>query len=195
LIHESRSVHKARSLLVALALAIASAFGAASAASASGTYGPKVFSVGDQYFEASDSNGDFSAQVTYLSNGTVQNPVAFGFTLSVYLQSIATSTMTCKAWQFKNGASTGASDNHTGLPVSYQWHWSFPVNPIGANMQVSGNCNFSVNVGGNPGQANVGLLFNYVVGDGSASIRQHSTASLATPYKTTLTITYTEPSK
>jgi len=101
--------------------------------------------------------------------------------------------MTCKSWQFQNGASTGASDNHPGLPVNCLWHWSFPVNPIGDNMQVSGNCNF--NVGGNPGQANVGLVFNYVVGDGSDALRRHTASTALTPYASTLTITYSKPSK
>jgi hypothetical protein len=127
-------------------------------------YGEKIFSVSDTYFEADDSTGDFAAQVTYNSNG---NPVAFSFVLSAGLQAIAITPMTCTAWQFLNGASTGRQDYHPNLPVNYLWHWSFPGNPIGDNMMVSGQCVFRVSVGGNTGTATASFVFRYVVGDGS----------------------------
>ncbi|MFD8724639.1 hypothetical protein ACFV2H_43450 [Streptomyces sp. NPDC059629] len=155
---------------MATAVALLAGIGIGAApASAAGNYGEKIFSIGDQSFQATDSNGHFTAQVTYVSGGRPfrENPVAFSFVISPYLKSIATSNMNCTAWQQKNGASTGASDNHPSIGPGYVWHWTFPqYNSIGANMMASGNCTFRVDVAGRTGTANVTFVFRYVVGDG-----------------------------
>jgi hypothetical protein len=46
-----------------------------------GSYGKKIFGLGNQTFSTTDANGTFSAQVTYVSGGKLfaQTPVAFGF--------------------------------------------------------------------------------------------------------------------
>jgi hypothetical protein len=152
-------------------------------ASAAGNYGTKIFSIGDQYFEATDSNGHFTAQVTYVSGGRPfrENPVAFSFVISPYLKSIATGSMNCTAWQQKNGASTGASDHHAGIGPGYIWHWTFPQNnSIGANMMASGNCTFRVDVAGRTGTANVSFVFRYVVGDGGGDAATDTAGSALT---------------
>ncbi|MFF1903275.1 hypothetical protein [Kitasatospora sp. NPDC058218] len=158
-----------RAAAVALGL-IAISTGLSGSAEAAGDYGSKIFSVNDPFFLASDSNGRFSAQVSY-GNG---NPVAFSFVLSPPLIAIATSSMNCTAWQFRDGASTGTVDNHANIPAGYYWHWTFPTNYIGFNMEASGNCTFKVNSGGVPGTANVRFVFRYVVGDGGLPIIANS---------------------
>jgi hypothetical protein len=139
-----------------------------SPAAAAGDYGKKFFELDDRSFQATDRNGTFNAQVTYVTGGRPfrNNPVAFSFTISPYLRSIATSNMHCQAWQTKSGSLTGASDNHASIPPDYLWHWSFPDNPMGADMAVNGACSFLVNVGGRTGRANVSFIFRYVVDDG-----------------------------
>lgn len=125
-----------------------------------GGYGPKVFTPRDPAFAATDNNGRFTAQVTYAAG---RNPVAFSFVISPKLRAIATGPMACRAWQSKDGAPTGTSDNHPSIPAGYLWHWTFPVNPLRARMLASGNCVFPVQVGGRPGRADVRFTFQYVV--------------------------------
>ncbi|KJS63473.1 hypothetical protein [Streptomyces rubellomurinus] len=161
-IHGTTKSARTRRLSVVALGVLATAIGLAAPADAAGDYGSKIFSINDPYFEATDSNGTFTAQVSY-GNG---NPVALSFRLSAYLVGISTSPMTCTSWQFRNGAFTGTSDNHANIPTSYFWHWTFPTNYLGDNMQASGNCRFRVNVNGNSGTANVNFRFDYVVGDG-----------------------------
>ncbi|MFF8775260.1 hypothetical protein [Kitasatospora sp. NPDC015120] len=169
---------------IALGL-IAATTGISGSAEAAGDYGSKIFSVNDPFFLASDSNGRFSAQVSYGSG----NPVAFSFVLSPPLIAIATSPMNCTSWQYRNGSPTGASDNHNPIPAGYYWHWTFPTNWIGYNYEASGNCNFKVNQGGVAGTANVRFVFRYVVGDGGLGFTANKQAETGSAFTSSVTIT------
>ncbi|MEU1625397.1 hypothetical protein ABZ746_08705 [Streptomyces sp. NPDC020096] len=164
-------------LAIAFVAFLVASVGLVLPAVAAGDYGEKYFEIGDQFFQATDSNGHFTAQVSYVSGGRPfrDNPVAFSFVISPYLRSIATGTMQCRAWQSKNGALTGASDYHS-IPPGYLWHWTFPENPMGPHMEASGSCVFPVNAGGRTGIANVRFLFRYVVDNGGGDAVSHRNA-------------------
>lgn len=128
-----------------------------SSQSNSGQYGHQ-FGPNNTYYHASDSNGNFSGQITYKSG----NPIAWAFRLSPYLQSIATSPVNAKAALFRDGQPTSYSYKKV-QDRTYLYHSTILGSNRNHRYQLGGNYNFRVNVGGKTGTANVRMVFNYVV--------------------------------
>jgi hypothetical protein len=115
-----------------------------------------VFTQSSEYFEATDSNGRFTAQANMHSGWVVTMP--WSFQISPAVQAIAVSPMNCTAGHNQ----LPYSDNHPNIPVSYHWHSSVPGNKVdNTNYDLWGNCTFRVNVGGRPGSANLKFQFHY----------------------------------
>lgn len=126
----------------------------------SGDYGSYSFTQDQPFFSAADSNGSFYAQVTYSSSPL---PVAFGFTLSQYLQSIAASDVTPAVYEFKGSTSTGCYYGGKPYPIDYQFHWSCPQHDLNYQYHIAGSFTFRVDVGGRMGTAVVNIQFTYVI--------------------------------
>ena len=127
---------------------------------ASGDYGPKYFFKSDSYFSPTDNNGSFSASALYFLSSA---SVAWGFKLSPYLQSIATSGVTPVCNNFANGGFTGYHYSKTPQTADYPFHASIPGVQFVPSEQLACGYSFRVNAGGATGLANVRSVFNSTV--------------------------------
>jgi hypothetical protein len=123
---------------------------------ASGDYGQNDFYPNSPFFAAADNNGRFYAQVTY---SRASLPVAFGFYLSPYLQSIGAGLVNASVTESPSGCHYGDS----AKPVDYTFHWSCPTHRANYRQLLGGSFVFRVNVAGRPGTAHVAMQFRYVI--------------------------------
>jgi len=115
----------------------------------------KVFTKLDTYFEATDSNGTFTAKVAWAS---AQNTVAWSFRPSPAVRAIASGPMDCQAGHLQL---PGYHDNHSGIPVDYFWHSSVQGSFFNRDYTLWGNCSFPVLSNGRAGHAVLSFRFHY----------------------------------
>ena len=127
---------------------------------ASGDYGPKYFFKNDSHFSQTDNNGSSSASALYFPSSA---SVAWGFKLSPYLQSIATSGVTPVCNDFANGSFTGYHYSKTPQTADCPFQSSIPGVQFGPSEQLACGYSFRVNAGGATGLANVRSVFNFTV--------------------------------
>ncbi|SDH20319.1 hypothetical protein SAMN05216553_117194 [Lentzea fradiae] len=117
-----------------------------------------TFTQSAEYFDATDSNGRFTAQVNMHSAMVV--PMPWSFRVSPKVQAIATSNMNCRAGH----SQLSYSDSHPNVPVDYHWHSTVQGNRVdNSKYDLWGNCTFRVQVGGKPGTANLKFEFHYTL--------------------------------
>lgn len=115
-----------------------------------------TFTQSAEYFDATDRNGRFTAQANMHSGYTI--PMAWSFRVAPAVQAIATSSMNCTAGHHQ----LSYSDSHPNVPVDYHWHSTVQGNKVNnTKYDLWGNCTFRVQVGGNPGTANLKFEFHY----------------------------------
>jgi hypothetical protein len=146
--------------LVALAFLTAVLFAGASVtfsgtADAGELSAEKVFTRLDTYFEATDSNGTFTAKVAWAS---AQNTLAWSFRPSPSVRAIASGPMECQAGHLQL---PGYHDSHSAIPVDYFWHSSVPGSFFNRDYTLWGSCTFPVLSDGRAGQAVLSFRFNY----------------------------------
>ena len=115
----------------------------------------KVFTRIDTYYELTDRNGTFSAQVAWAS---AQNTVYWSFRPSPAVRAIATGPMDCTAGHLEF---PGYHDQHLGLPVDYRWHSTVQGSFFNVDYTLWGTCSFPVQANGQAGQAVLNFHFNY----------------------------------
>jgi hypothetical protein len=102
----------------------------------SGSLGSAKMSPSKPGFSAEDNDGTVNLQTTF--NGSSNNTVAWGFTLSYQLQVTVTSVVsvaTCGV--FKNGSKTSYNYNKPNQGSGYPWHSSIPSQSLNTNYQLS----------------------------------------------------------
>lgn len=115
-----------------------------------------TFTQSAEYFDATDRNGRFTAQANMHAGYTI--PMPWSFRISPQIQAIATSNMNCTAGHHQ----LPYSDSHPSVPVDYHWHSTVQGNQVdNTKYDLWGNCTFRVQVGGNPGTANLRFQFHY----------------------------------
>ncbi len=88
-----------------------------------GDYGTHTFTTSNPSFLARDSNGSFSAQVTY----NASMPVAFGFVIAGHLYGLAAGPVTANVDEFVNNAQFTGCHFGKVQPINYSWQWFLPI--------------------------------------------------------------------
>ena len=107
----------------------------------------------DRYYDLTDRNGTFTAQVSWEAAGL---PVAWSFRMTPALRAIATGPMVCDA-----GSMQSAYHDHHIVTSDYNCNCTVGSHFFNTPYTLYGSCTFPVDVGGNPGKAVVSFRFAY----------------------------------